>query len=89
MRISTSARFRPAQFAGPYEKGMKAAAFVRTSSGCRASEEMADSNSNSDSDSDGPEAARGVEAADCFGVRLAELECSQRSGQNVSGLGEK
>lgn len=87
MRISTSARLRPAQFAGPYEKGMKAAAFVRTSSGGRASEEMADS--NSDSDSDGPEAARGVEAADCFGVRLAELECSQRSGQNVSGLGEK
>lgn len=61
---------------------MKAAAFVWTSSG-RAS---ADSISDSDS-----EAAWAVEAAraNCFGVRLAELECSQRSGQNVSGLGVK
>lgn len=63
---------------------MKAAAFVWTSSG-RAS---ADSISDSDSEAAwawAVEAAR----ANCFGVRLAELECSQRSGQNVSGLGVK
>lgn len=66
---------------------MKAAAFVWTSSG------RASADSNLDSDGPNSEAAWpwAVEAAraNCFGVRLAELECSQRSGQNVSGLGVK
>lgn len=64
---------------------MKAAAFVWTSSG------RVSADSNLDSDGPDSEAAWAVEAAraNCFGVRLAELECSQRSGQNVSGLGVK
>ena len=85
MRISTSARFRPAQLAGPYENGMNAAALVsipfesafefESVVGWRFSLE-------------GEEEALSAAAA-CAGVRFDALACSQRSGQNLSGLGEK
>lgn len=66
---------RPAQLALLYEKGMKAAALMRTSP-------LADCTSVLSSTADTflfavKSVAVAVAAANCFGVRLAELVCSQ------------